>query len=94
MNREKLEVPIKIDTEKQKHLKSSRGYSSVCKDDDGWTEVTSWLPSDYDLCLVKTSTDKVCVAWVSGKHWDGLKLTKKDKVVLWKRKLWKRELED
>jgi hypothetical protein len=68
-------------------VKKQVGYQDVPYDKDGWADASLFLPREFDLVRLKTSTNKEVNGWLSTTMWDGLKLKKSDQVVGWKRML-------
>ena len=52
---------------------------------NGYADVTKYLPAEDTLVHLLTSDDKDIVGWISNGKWNGLHLSKKHKVVAWKR---------
>lgn len=65
--------------------KSPLSYRRVEKDKDGWADADKFLPEDFDLVQMKTSTGKIFVGWLVGNGWDGLKIKPTDVVVKWRK---------
>ena len=61
-------------------------YSDIVCDADGWVDAKQYLPMDFDLVYMRTEKG-IYVGWSIGKKWDGIKHSKKDKILYWKRKI-------
>lgn len=53
-------------------------------DVEGWADASKYLPSEFDLCELKTDI-KSDSGWHTGQVWDGLNIKENTKVLYWKR---------
>lgn len=60
-------------------------YSDIKFKDDGWADVTEYLPLNFDLCDVKLDCGRIFSAWVFENKWEGLKLKPQHKVLFWRK---------
>lgn len=59
---------------------------SLChakKDIEGWVDASFCRPMPYDLVWIKTD-GRTKTGWWDGMHWEGVRLTKEDKILFWK----------
>lgn len=57
-------------------------------DKEGWAKYENALPIPFDLVTVLTDTEKKIPAWWNETKWEGIRLTKYDTVLKWKRRLY------
>lgn len=60
-------------------------YEWLHKDFDGWVDNQKFKPMKFDICLIRTSTNRTYPAWWTGDRWDGLRVKRNVEVIYWKR---------
>lgn len=58
-------------------------YDDVITDDSGWVDPQYFLPEEFDLVLIKLSTQEKSFGWIENKDWFGKKLLPVGKVISW-----------
>ena len=62
-------------------------YKDVLFDKDLWAKSTDFLPKEYDLCNLKTDTNKYLNGWHNGNSWDGLNVKRDTNIEYWQKKV-------
>jgi len=74
-------MPLKSGKKKPKRME----YQHVEYDDWGWADPTKFLPADCDLVTLRLESGKEVHGWIVGNRWEGIRKSKKDGVVAWRR---------
>lgn len=62
-------------------------YKDTQPDKQGWVSAKRFVPPDYELVMIRFSTEKTTYGWTHGDKWQGVLVTPETEVVAWKRKI-------
>ncbi|MFB5619501.1 MAG: hypothetical protein ACE5RC_00005 [Nitrosopumilus sp.] len=64
-------------------------YCHVLYEEDGWVDITRYLPLRFDLITLKIKNKNNIIheyrGWWTGSKWEGYRFTDEDKVLGWKK---------
>ena len=59
-------------------------YKNIIAEETGWIDPLKYLPYEYDMVELNLENKIPIKGWLTGNHWDALRLKKTDKVLGWK----------
>lgn len=81
-----LQVGIDLIIDPKSKKERLLSYADLEGEGKEWIDASKFLPKDFELVLLKTDKGKERPGWLSGRTWDGYRISQDDNVLFWKRK--------